>query len=398
MPLEITYSPMLVMASLGVAVMAAFTSLRLTSHLRDYSAARRKARVVQAAFALGSGIWSMHFVGMLAVELPITIAYQPLPTLVSALIAVLVTGAALLSLHFGLRSRRRIIVAGIVTGLGIVSMHYAGMSAISANCIVTYSPVGVAIAVGLGIAASIAAMSLAYGTRSLAATISGSVVLGLAISAMHYSAMYFTMFSVASGVTAIPAPYLSTDHLALLVAMSSFVICGLFLLSTVPGEDVQVATAATQPAMAAAEMPAPLDETPEPAMVRTASVSLSRATHNRDGDAPEPPARIPYERDKTIRFLAPGAILAARADGHYTQLMNGEEELFCPWSISRLEEVLDHDEFVRTHRSFIVNRNYIHGFRRNGDKAYCLLGDDEDLEIPVSRSRVGELRELLDLA
>lgn len=387
---------MLVLASLGVAVMAAFTSLRLTSNLRQFSAPRRKARVVQAAFALGSGIWSMHFVGMLAVELPITIAYHPLPTLISALIAVLVTGAALLSLHFGQRSRRRIIIAGTVTGLGIVSMHYAGMSAISANCIVTYSPVGVAVAVGLGIAASIAAMSLAYGTRSLAATISGSVVLGLAISAMHYSAMYFTMFNVAAGVTAIPTPYLSTDNLALLVALSSFVICGLFLLSAVPGDEV--AEPATADGTAIAPTDPPVSQEHQPEMPRTASVSLSRAAPGRDADAVEQPTRIPYERDKTIRFLSPGAILAARADGHYTQLLNGEEELFCPWSISRLEEVLEQGEFVRTHRSFIVNRSHIHGFRRNGDKAFCLLGDDEDLEIPVSRSRVSELRELLDLA
>ena len=62
MPLEIAYSPVLVMASLGVAIMAAFTSLRLTSNLRDFPAQRRKARVVQAAFALGSGIWSMRAV------------------------------------------------------------------------------------------------------------------------------------------------------------------------------------------------------------------------------------------------------------------------------------------------------------------------------------------------
>jgi len=171
MPLEITYSPVLVGASLAVAIMAAFTSLRLTSNLRDLPAARRKARVAQAAFALGGGIWSMHFVGMLAVELPITIAYHPLQTLASALIAVLVTGSALLSLHFGLRTQSKIISAGIVTGLGIVSMHYVGMSAISTNCIVEYSPYGVLLAVGLGIVASIAAMALAYGTRTLAATI-----------------------------------------------------------------------------------------------------------------------------------------------------------------------------------------------------------------------------------
>ena len=388
MPLEIAYSPVLVAASLAVAIMAAFTSLRLTSNLRDLTATRRKARVVQAAFALGGGIWSMHFVGMLAVELPITIAYHPLQTLASALIAVLVTGSALLSLHFGLRTQSKIITAGIVTGLGIVSMHYVGMSAISTNCIVEYSPYGVLLAVGLGIVASIAAMELAYGTRTLAATISGAVVLGLAIAAMHYSAMFFTVFSLGPETAAIPTPYLSTDTLALIVSASSFVTCGLFLLSAVPGDDAQRAE------------PESIEEAaPETAKRSTASVSLSRAsTHRNDDPAADLPTRIPYERDKTIRFLAQSAILAAQADGHYTHLLNGQEVLFCPWSISRLEEALDQGAFVRTHRSFIVNRNHINGFRRDGDKAYCLVGDDEDLEIPVSRGRIAELRELLDIA
>ena len=390
MPFEISYSPALVIASLAVAIMAAFTSLRLTSNLRDLPAGRRKARVAQAAFALGGGIWSMHFVGMLAVELPITIAYHPLQTLASALIAVLVTGCALLSLHFGMRTRSKIITAGIVTGLGIVSMHYVGMSAISTNCIVDYSPYGVLLAVGLGIVASIAAMELAYGTRSLAATISGAVVLGLAISAMHYSAMFYTVFSLGPETAAIPTPYLSTDSLALIVCATSFVTCGLFLLSAVPGDDAQ------HDPIEAGE---PGDASAAAAKRSTASVSLSRAsTHKGDGAADALPTRIPYERDKTIRFLAPSAILAAQADGHYTHLLNGEEVLFCPWSITRLEEALDQGAFVRTHRSFIVNRNHIHGFRRDGDKAYCLVGDDEDLEIPVSRGRIAELRELLDIA
>ncbi|MGI9414281.1 MAG: MHYT domain-containing protein [Hyphomicrobiales bacterium] len=396
MPLEITYSPALVIASLAVAIMAAFTSLRLTSNLRDLPAARRKARVAQAAFALGGGIWSMHFVGMLAVELPITIAYHPLQTLASALIAVLVTGSALLSLHFGMRTQSKIITAGIVTGLGIVAMHYVGMSAISTNCIVSYSPYGVLIAVGLGIVASIAAMELAYGTRSLIATISGAIVLGLAISAMHYSAMFYTMFSLGPETAAIPTPYLSTDSLALIVAASSFVTCGLFLLSAVPGDDAQRVRDSGTEVSGTAE---PGDAQPPGTGRGTASVSLSRAsTHKSDIGGGELPARIPYERDKTIRFLAPSAILAAQADGHYTQLLNGREVLFCPWSISRLEEALDRGAFVRTHRSFIVNRNHINGFRRDGDKAYCLVGDDEDLEIPVSRGRIAELRELLDIA
>jgi len=206
---------------------------------------------------------------------------------------------------------------------------------------------------------------------------------------MHYPAMFSTVLRLGPETAAIPTPYLSTDTLALIVSASSFVTCGLFLLSAVPGDDVQRA----QPEMVAQA------DAPEAAKRNTASVSLSRAsTHRNDGPSADLPTRIPYERDKTIRFLAPSAILAAQADGHYTHLLNGEEVLLCPWSISRLEEALDQGAFVRTHRSFIVNRNHINGFRRDGDKAYCLVGDDEDLEIPVSRGRIAELRELLDIA
>ena len=86
-----------------------------------------------------------------------------------------------------------------------------------------------------------------------------------------------------------------------------------------------------------------------------------------------------------------------KANGHYTLLFNGEEELFCPWSISRVEKSLNKMEFIRTHRSFIVGKRRIQGIRRAGDKAYCILGSAEGLEIPISRGRLAEVRELLDL-
>ena len=96
---------------------------------------------------MGGGIWSMHFVGMLSVEMSIPIFYDPLRTMGSALIAVLLTGSALMSLHFGTRTRTRIAFAGIITGAGIVSMHYLGMSAISGNCLVSYNSAGVLLAI-----------------------------------------------------------------------------------------------------------------------------------------------------------------------------------------------------------------------------------------------------------
>ena len=232
--LEVHYVPSLVIASIAVAIMASFTSLRLTSGLGVLDARRRKVRVSQAAFALGGGIWSMHFVGMLSVEMSIPIFYDPLRTMGSALIAVLLTGSALMSLHFGTRTRTRIAFAGIITGAGIVSMHYLGMSAISGNCLVSYNSAGVLLAIGIAMASSILAMELAYRKRSLVATVGGSVALGLSISAMHYSAMMFTAFSVAPATAVSSNQAVSSNSLALIVAVAAFVICGLFLLSAVP--------------------------------------------------------------------------------------------------------------------------------------------------------------------
>lgn len=394
MPFEIAYSPILLLASIAIAITASFTALRMTSNLRTMAFAQRKKRVAQGALALGGGIWSMHFVGMLAVNMPLTIAYDPLPTLGSALIAVLVTGSALLSLHFGVRNKKRIAIAGVLTGVGIVAMHYLGMSAISANCIVTYNPIGLIVAVAIGIGASIAAMELAYGQRTLKATIAGAVVLGLAISAMHYSAMYFTIFSINSDVTIAPVPLLSKDTLALIVALSSFVICGLFLLTAVPSglEHKTSQQPETTPLDADTDSS---DMTEEKPHKKASALALSRAlspqNESRDED------RIPYDRNKTIRFLSPAAIFMAQADGHYTKLHNGEEELFCPWPISRLEKKLNPGMFIRTHRSFIVNLDRITGFKRDGDKAYCVVGEKENLQAPVSRGRVAELRSLLNL-
>ncbi len=399
MPLEIAYSPLLVIASIAIAITASFTALRMTSNLRSMTIAQKKKRVAQGAFALGGGIWSMHFVGMLAVDMPLAIAYDPLPTLGSALIAILVTGAALLSLHFGVRNKMRIAVAGVITGIGIVAMHYLGMSAISANCFVTYDPTGLVIAVAIGIAASIAAMELAYGQRTLVTAITGAVVLGIAISAMHYSAMYFTLFSINADVTVIPSPVMSKDTLALVVALSSFIICGLFLLSAVPNDTevsekdpeavddgVSEARVLTPPAF-----PAQKGVVVKPASSVTLSRAMSMTAPEQTDD------RIPYDRNKTIRFLTPSSIFMAQADGHYTKLHNGKEELFCPWPISRLEKTLNANMFIRTHRSYIVNHRKISGLRRDGDKAYCVVGENENLEAPVSRGRMAGLRQILQI-
>jgi len=392
--IEINYVPSLVLASVAVAVMAAFTSLRLTNGLAALNTHDRKVRVSQAAFALGGGIWAMHFVGMLSVDVTIPIFYDPLRTLGSALIAILLTGSALMSLHFGKRTPVRIALAGLMTGLGIISMHYLGMSAISGNCIVSYDTSGVLLAIFIAIVSCILAMELAYKTRSLLATVCGSVVLGLAISAIHYSAMLFTTFSVVDFADLTTNQVISSNNLALIVAVVAFMTCGWFLLTAVSTETWRSGAKDSHEFQA---------EQPRPDKIRQAR-NLSAPLANRHGssipftDRPsDMSARIPYERDKTLRFLSADTIVFVQADGHYTRIDDGENEYFCPWSISRLEKSLAPTHFIRTHRSYLVNKNHINGFRRNGDKAICIVGEKTEAEIPVSRGRIPEIQKVLGI-
>jgi len=394
--LEIAYVPYLVVASVAVAIMGSFTCLRLTSGLAVLSVHRRKVRITQAAFALGGGIWSMHFVGMLSVDVALPIFYDPVRTLGSALIAILLTGAALMSLHFGARTPVRIALAGLITGIGIISMHYLGMSAISGNCIVSYEPGGVLLAIGIAILSCILAMELAYRKRTLVTTVFGSVVLGLSISAMHYSAMLFTTISVADGVNITTTQAISSSNLALFVAVAAFLTCGWFLLTAVTGEN-------TAPTIKTEGLHDEVSQKTRRDTVhrnRNASSSLSKAFDDSiatDDHASGLSARIPYERDKTLRFLSAETIAFIQADGHYTRITNGEDEYFCPWSISRLEHALDPAHFFRTHRSYLVNKNHITGFRRHGDKGVCIVGDQKEMEIPVSRGRISELQQMLGI-
>jgi NO-binding membrane sensor protein with MHYT domain len=396
--LAVTYDPLLVVASVLVAIMAAFTGLRLTSGLSHLDPAARRPRIAEAAVALGGGIWSMHFVGMLAVRLPVTIAYDALPTLASVLVAILVVGVGLIVLHFGARTHQRILLAGTLTGLGIVSMHYIGMSAITGNCVIAYSPLGLVLSTAIGVGASVAALELAYRRRTLAMTALGGVALGLAISAMHYVAMLFTTFRSADSVTFVADPIMSSGILAMIVAVASFVICGLFLLMTLPG--LSAAQEDAESAPTAALDAGPLARLALAGGVR-ADAALSKAyvaggPNERRSDL-SVAGRIPYERDNTIRFLTTEQISAIRADGHYTRVINGSLEYFCPWSISRVERATAASPFIRTHRSYLVNLRHVAGFRREGDKAFCFLQGREEIKIPVSRSRISDVQRALGL-
>ncbi|MHA1527550.1 MAG: LytTR family transcriptional regulator DNA-binding domain-containing protein, partial [Alphaproteobacteria bacterium] len=227
-----------------------------------------------------------------------------------------------------------------------------------------FGTAGYVVSTLLAVVLSIAALRLAYGRRTLRTLILGAGAYGGGIVAMHFSAMYWTGF-IRLDALVLTTPVISPDYLALIVALATFVLCGAFLLTS---------ATAGHPESAPESMPVPV-----PAEARR-------------------PVRIPYERDGKTFFAAPAEILAARAEGHYTTLFRGDEELFCPWPISRLEEELDAARFLRTHRSYIVNLDYVRGFERRKDQGVCLFEVGAALsEVPVSRTNLAQTRALLGL-
>ncbi|MBV8473858.1 MAG: LytTR family transcriptional regulator, partial [Hyphomicrobiales bacterium] len=126
----VPHEPWLVALSIAIAVQGAFVGLSLASGLDRAEGFRRRLALAGSALTLATGVWSMHFVGMLAANFPSAIDYLVLPTLISFLICVIVVGAGVYLAHTEGSPAIRIGAGAIAMGLGISLMHYVGMSAV----------------------------------------------------------------------------------------------------------------------------------------------------------------------------------------------------------------------------------------------------------------------------
>ena len=374
MPLDYSHNLWLVIASFAIALMAGFTGLSMARGLSHVPLAQRKMRVAMSAVVLGGGIWSMHFVAMLGLQLPIPFYYDPLVTLISALLGILVVGLGLIVLHFRRRTPATITAAGLIVGTGILGMHYTGMAGMQA-CRAEYTAGGIGLAVTTSLVLATLAVWIAYGERTRRNVLLGTLCFATAVVALHYIAIWNTRFLEA------PLPefdlILGNEALAMVVTLAAFVICGAFLLA---GATFFPETAEAAPLPTAApEAPPP---SPAPA-------------------APEPAQgfrQIPYEREGRTLFAEPASVAAFRAEGHYTILYRGAERVFCPWSISEAEKRLEGTHFVRVHRSYLVNPDHVTGFERRKDSGVIYFDGVAALgKVPVSRSRLTEVRDLLGL-
>ncbi len=219
----------LVVLSYVVASLAAYTAIDLAGRVSEYRLDPRRAGAWLAggAFAMGAGIWAMHFVAMLAFKLPIPVRYEPWTTFASMVAAIATSGFALYIVTRGVLSWRRLLVSGAVMGVGIGTMHYTGMAALRLDALVMYYLGGWLLSIVNAIVCSTIAIWLVFrlgGGNSLMLKALAALVMGIAICGMHYTGMYATVCvstgAGASGTGLDPVPLAAAIAAVTLLIMS----------------------------------------------------------------------------------------------------------------------------------------------------------------------------------
>lgn len=249
-----TYDPTLVALSIGVAIVASYTALDLAGRVSIKQGGMSLLWLLGGAVSMGTGIWSMHFIGMLAFALPIPIAYDNSLNALSWLLAIAVSGVALSIVRRPELTASNISLGAGLMGAGIASMHYTGMAAMRMSPPIEYDPLLFIASILIAIAASLAALWIAFSLRkrtrfAVLAKLSSAGVMGLAIAGMHYTGMAAAHFApgavclaaTAAGEGARAAP------LAGLIALATFGILSITLvISAYDGHSARLADSLKQ--------------------------------------------------------------------------------------------------------------------------------------------------------
>jgi NO-binding membrane sensor protein with MHYT domain/two-component sensor histidine kinase len=223
-----TYDYRLVLLSVIVAITASYVALDLASRVAaSHGRTARLYWLAGGAISMGTGIWSMHFIGMLAFRLPIPVSYDIPITLLSLLIAVIASGFALVWVSFGALGMGRLLGGGLLMGVAIISMHYTGMAAMGMDPPIQYEPFTFGLSILVAVAASVAALWSAFRLRMETITTAfwkkagSAFVMGTAIYGMHYAGMAAAAFAPNSVCTVSPR---DIDHVGFAGTLGAFTL------------------------------------------------------------------------------------------------------------------------------------------------------------------------------
>jgi two-component system, sensor histidine kinase and response regulator len=236
-PMAGTYDYRLVALSVVIAVLASYAALDLAGRVTSARGATRKIWLTGGAIAMGVGIWSMHYIGMLAFHLPIPVAYDWPTVLVSLLAAVLASAIALFVVSRETMSMAPAIVGSLFMGAAIAGMHYIGMAAMRLRAMCSYSPGIVAISVVLAIVISLVALWLTFLSREETKSVwwkaVTALVMGAAVPVMHYTGMAAASFVSSDSLNGGLGHALSISSLGMTgIITVTFMVLSLTLLTT----------------------------------------------------------------------------------------------------------------------------------------------------------------------
>lgn len=242
-----SYTPSLVLISIFVAMLASYTALDLTGRIATATGRTVYLWMGGGALAMGIGIWSMHFIGMLAFHLPIELGYDLPITLLSLLIAILSSGFALWLVSQPQLPALQLSFGALIMGAGISAMHYCGMAALRMQPGIDYDPTLFASSLLIAVSASAAALWIAFRLRRQTPYVrlargGAAVVMGMAIVGMHYTAMAAANFADGSFCGAVGSS-LRVVGLDKLVLVTSLAVLTIALLTSILDARLEARTA-----------------------------------------------------------------------------------------------------------------------------------------------------------
>lgn len=224
---QLTY----VAISFAISVLGAFVALTAATRIRLHNGRISTVNTAAAGLALGGiGVWSMHFIGMIALKMDLATSYSIPETAISLVAAVVASALALGYVAKAPERIGRLLFAGFLLGLGVVVMHYLGMFGMRFGGYIDWDYGIVALSAVMAIAAASAALWLAFNTRTLTLRAAAAVLMGVAVCSMHYTGMTAAEFiCTTANRTAVPqGPWLvNSMNLSALVAIAALVMAAL---------------------------------------------------------------------------------------------------------------------------------------------------------------------------
>lgn len=222
-----TYNYWLVALSCGIALFTSYTGMSLAERVTDTEGVGRHAWLGGGAIAMGTGIWCMHTIGMLAFRMPITVRYDVPTVAISLLLAILASLTALFVVSKPRMNRMDVLVGSVWMGGGIAGMHYIGMNAMRLNATPVYHPWILAASIVLAMLMAYLGLTLLFYMRKDARgswlKVVLALVLGLSIATMHYTGMAAVSFRMAAGA-------IDYRHSIEISGLANFAIIGLTMM------------------------------------------------------------------------------------------------------------------------------------------------------------------------